>query len=122
MSKIVLLVVAPLVCFAAALMGLVTLFSTVGGTAQAFACAVSTVQPSATTGSLGATTTTSPTANPNCGAAALVTLPRSPVVNNGLPTNYVIPADATTAETVAITYALAQLGKAYLWGVVSQTK
>jgi cell wall-associated NlpC family hydrolase len=43
-------------------------------------------------------------------------LPTSPVVNNGLPTNYVIPADATAAETVAITYALAQLGKPYLWG------
>ena len=38
------------------------------------------------------------------------------MVNDGLPTNYVIPANATTVETVAITYALAQLGKPYLWG------
>jgi cell wall-associated NlpC family hydrolase len=45
-----------------------------------------------------------------------MTLPTSSVVNNGLPTNYVIPADATAVETVAITYALEQLGKPYLWG------
>jgi cell wall-associated NlpC family hydrolase len=45
-----------------------------------------------------------------------LTLPSSPVVNDGLPENYVIPADATAAETVATTYALAQLGKPYLWG------
>jgi len=38
------------------------------------------------------------------------------VLNNGLPTTYVLPAGATTAEAVAVTYALAQLGKPYLWG------
>jgi cell wall-associated NlpC family hydrolase len=37
-------------------------------------------------------------------------------VNDGLPENYVIPASTTASETVAITYALAQLGKPYLWG------
>jgi len=47
-----------------------------------------------------------------------MTLPTSSVVNDGLPTNYVIPADATAVETVAITYALQQLGKPYLWGGV----
>jgi cell wall-associated NlpC family hydrolase len=35
-----------------------------------------------------------------------------------LPPNYEVPASATTAEIVAITYALAQLGKPYLWGGV----
>jgi cell wall-associated NlpC family hydrolase len=40
------------------------------------------------------------------------------VVDNGLPTSYAIPNDATAAETVAITYAFAQLGKPYLWGGV----
>jgi cell wall-associated NlpC family hydrolase len=48
-------------------------------------------------------------------------LPSSPVSNDGLPPNYAIPADATTAETVAITYALAQLGKSYLWGGAGPT-
>ncbi len=38
------------------------------------------------------------------------------MLNNGLPTNYVLPANATAAETVAVSYALAQLGKPYLWG------
>jgi hypothetical protein len=42
-------------------------------------------------------------------------LPSSPVINNGAPTNYVVSA-AAVAETVVITYALAQLGKSYLWG------
>jgi cell wall-associated NlpC family hydrolase len=115
-NKIVLLIVAPFVCFAVALLGLVILFSTVGGTAQAAACALSTIQPPAKVGSTRTTTTTTLVSNPNCGAAALVTLPSSPVSDNGLPPNYVIPADATVAETVAITYALAQLGKSYLWG------
>jgi cell wall-associated NlpC family hydrolase len=43
-------------------------------------------------------------------------LPSSSVINNGLPTNYVISANATTVEGVAITYAVAQLGKPYLLG------
>jgi len=120
-NKIVLLIVAPFVCFAVALLGLVILFSTVGGTAQAAACAISKIQPQAQAGSSTTTTTTTLVANPNCGAAASATLPSSPVVNNGLPTNYLIPADATAAETVAITYALAQLGKSYLWGGTGPT-
>ena len=118
MNKIVLLIVAPFVCFAVALLGLVILFSTVGGTAQAEACALSKIQPPAKAGSTTTTTTTTLVSNSNCGAAASATLPNSPVSNNGLPPNYVIPADATAAETVAITYALAQLGKPYLWGGV----
>jgi cell wall-associated NlpC family hydrolase len=117
-NKIVLLIVAPFVCFAVALLGLVILFSTVGGTAQAEACALSKIQPPAKAGSTTTTTTTTLVSNSNCGAAASATLPNSPVSNNGLPPNYVIPADATAAETVAITYALAQLGKPYLWGGV----
>ena len=114
MTRLVLLIGAPFVGFALALLGLVVLVGSVGGTAQAAACTISTLTPPATAGS--ATTTTTSVANPNCGAAALVTLPSSPVANNGLPTNYVIPASATTVETVVITYALAQLGKPYLWG------
>jgi len=120
-NKIVLLIVASLLCFAVALLGLVILFSTVGGTAEAAACAVSTIQPPAKAGSTTTTTTTTLVSNPNCGAAASATLPSSPVSNNGLPTNYVIPADAAAAETVAITYALAQLGKSYLWGGTGPT-
>jgi cell wall-associated NlpC family hydrolase len=67
-------------------------------------------------GSTYSTTTTSLPPNPNCGASASLTLPTSPVVNDGLPENYVLPASATAPETVAIFYALAQLGKPYLWG------
>jgi cell wall-associated NlpC family hydrolase len=118
--KKMLFLAAPLAMFVAALLGLVILFSTVGGTAQAAACTLSTLSTTKSTATkTSATTTTTTTtlsSNANCGAAAPSTLPTSPVVNNGLPTNYVIPADATAAETVAITYALAQLGKPYLWG------
>lgn len=115
MNRIVLLIGAPFVGFALALLGLVVLVSSVGGTAQAAACEMSKLAPPAKAGSASTTTTTS-VANADCGAAALETLPSSPVANNGLPTNYVIPASATTVETVVITYALAQLGKPYLWG------
>jgi len=115
-NKITLLIAAPFVCFAVAVLGLVIMFSAVSGTAQAAACEVSTFLPPATASSAATTTTTMPVSNPNCGAAASATLPSSTVVNYGLPTNYVIPADASAAETVAITYALAQLGKPYLWG------
>jgi len=52
----------------------------------------------------------------DCGTAASFTLPSSPVVDDGLPQTYVIPAGSTAAETVVITYALEQLGKPYLWG------
>ena len=123
--KKMLFLAAPLAMFVAALLGLVILFSTVGGTAQAAACTLSTLSTTKSTATkTSATTTTTTTtlsSNANCGAAAPSTLPTSPVVNNGLPTNYVIPADATAAETVAITYALAQLGKPYLWGGTGPT-
>jgi cell wall-associated NlpC family hydrolase len=109
------LLAAPLVAFVVALLGLVVLFSTVGGTAQAAACTLSTLSTSRASTT---TTTTTPSSNANCGAAATAALPTSPVVNNGLPANYVILAGATAAESVAITYALAQLGKPYLWGGV----
>ena len=101
-------------CAAVSLLGLVIMISSVGGTAQAISCAVSTIQTPSPSGS--ATTTTAPVSNPECGAAAVVTLPSSLVVNNGQPANYVLPAGATTAEAVAVTYALAQLGRPYLWG------
>ncbi len=116
MKKILLAIVALFVCIAASLLGLVILISSAGGTAQAISCAISRIQPPSPSGS--ATTTITPVSNPNCGAAALATLPSSLVVSNGLPTNYVLPTAATTAETVAVTYALAQLGRRYLWGGV----
>jgi cell wall-associated NlpC family hydrolase len=114
-KKVALLLAVPLVAFVMALLGLVVLFSTVGGTAQAAACTLSTLSTSKAS-SAANTTTTTPSSNANCGAAATATLPTSPVVNEGLSANYVIPAGATAAESVAITYALAQLGKPYLWG------
>ncbi len=114
MKRLVFIAAVPLVGFVLALLGIIVLFSTVGGTAQAAACVISSA-PSAVASS-STTTTSSPVANPNCGASSPSTLPSSPIVNDGLPLNYVIPAQATTVETVAITYALAQLGKPYLWG------
>lgn len=115
MKKIFLAIVALLVCAGASLLGLVILISSVGGTAQAVSCAVSRIQTPSPSGF--ETTTTAPVSNPNCGAAAVATLPSSPVANDGLPANFVLSA-ATTAEAVAVTYALAQLGKPYLWGGV----
>ena len=103
-----------LVSFAVALLGIVILFSTVGGTAQAAACTISSTYLPVT--STSTTTPSAPVSNPNCGASSSATLPSSPVINDGLPANYVIPAIATTVETVAITYAVAQLGRPYLWG------
>ena len=114
MKKLALIAVTVLLGYVLVLLGIVVLFSTVGRTAQAAACAVSSTYSPVT--STSTTTTLTPAANPNCGASSSATLPSSPIVNDGLPTNYVIPADATTVETVAITYALAQLGKPYLWG------
>ena len=114
MNKILFAIIALFVCAAVSLLGLVVLFSSVGGTAQAISCAVSRIQAPSLSGF--ATTTTTPAPNPDCGAAAVATLPSSPVFNNGQPANYVLPAGATTAEAVAVTYALAQLGKPYLWG------
>ena len=116
MNKIVFAIVALFTCAAASLLGLVILFSSVGGTAQAVSCAVSRIQSPSKSGSV--TTTITPVSNPDCGASAVATLPSSPVLNNGLPTNYVLPAGATTTEAVAVTYALAQLGGPYLWGGV----
>jgi cell wall-associated NlpC family hydrolase len=101
-----------------ALLGLVILTSSIGGTTQVAACVLVNHHAQSMTNLTSTTTTTAPTSNSNCGAAAPATLPSSPVVGNGLPTNYALPADATAAETVAITYALAQLGKPYLWGGV----
>jgi len=113
-KKIVLAIVALFACAITSLLGLVILFSSVGGTAKAISCVASKIQSPSSSGL--ATTTTTLVSNPDCGAAAIATLPGSPVADNGLPANYVLPAGATTAEAVAVTYALAQLGKPYLWG------
>ena len=99
--------------FGVTLLGLIVLTGAVGSTAAAVSCIPSKVWTSSESHS---TSTTTIASNQGCGAAASMTLPTSSVVNNGLPTNYVIPADATAVETVAITYALEQLGKPYLWG------
>ena len=114
MNKTLLTVAASLTGFILGILGIVILFGTVGGTAQAAGCVVSsTYLPVIST----STTTSSTTAtNANCGASSPATLPTSPVVNDGLPPNYVIPANATTVETVALSFALAQLAKPYLWG------
>ena len=117
-KNIAILVIASSLGFATALFGLVILTSSIGGTTQVVACLLANQDASSMTDSTSTTTTTAPTSNSNCGASASATLPSSPVVDNGLPTNYAIPNDATAAETVAITYALAQLGKPYLWGGV----
>ena len=103
-----------LVSFAVAILAIVVLFSTVGATAQAAACVVSSTYSPVT--ATPTTTTSISVANANCGASSPATLPTSPIVDGGLPKNYVIPANATTVETVALSYALAQLGKPYLWG------
>lgn len=42
--------------------------------------------------------------------------PLGPPSRYGLPIGYRIPSDADPAETTAVTYAIAQLGKAYVWG------
>ncbi len=117
-KNIAILVVASSLGFAMALLGLVILTSIIGGTTQVAACVLANHQSQSMTNSTSTTTTTAPTSNSNCGAASPATLPSSPVVDNGLPTSYAIPNDATVAETVAITYALAELGKPYLWGGV----
>jgi cell wall-associated NlpC family hydrolase len=115
-KNIAILVIALSLGFAMALLGLVILTSSIGGTTQVAACVLANHHTQPMTNSTSTTTATAPTSNSNCGAAASATLPSSPVVDNGLTTNYTIPNDATAAETVAITYALAQLGKPYLWG------
>ncbi len=113
MKRIMIVATTALVSFALAIIGIVILFSTVGGTTQASSCAMSTTYSSVTSPS---PTTSTPVANANCGASSSATLPTSRVVNDGLPANYVIPASVTTVESVAISYALAQLGKPYSWG------
>jgi peptidoglycan DL-endopeptidase CwlO len=42
--------------------------------------------------------------------------PAGPADRFGLPAGYAIPDDADPAERVAVEYALAQLGKPYVWG------
>jgi cell wall-associated NlpC family hydrolase len=111
----VLVTMVALLCFATPLIGLIILSGSIGGNAEAAACVLSISLSPAKNGTSTATTTT-PVANANCGAAASATLPSSTVVNDGLPSDYVVPADATAVETVAITYALAQLDKPYIWG------
>jgi len=113
--NLALILVAVSLCFAAAILGLAILTGSVGGSAVVVACGPSNSKGNSGT-SGGATTTT--VMSTNCGAAASATLPSSPVVNNGLPSSYVIPANANAAETVVITYALAQLGEPYIWGGV----
>ena len=114
MKKMVVIVAAALMGFVLMILSIVIVFSTVGGTAQATACVISYVHSSVLLPSTS--TTSTPFANPNCGASSSATLPSSPVLNDGLPSNFVVPANATTVETVAISYALTQLGKPYLWG------
>ena len=115
MRNFVLVLIAAILCLVTALLGLAILTGSVGGSAEVAACVLSNSEGKS--GTSGGATTTTVMSN-NCGGAALATLPSSPVVNNGLPSNYVIPANAKAAETLAITYALAQLGKPYLWGGV----
>jgi NlpC/P60 family protein len=45
------------------------------------------------------------------------TVPAGPAARFGLPLRYTIPSNADPAEITAISYALAQLGKPYVWGV-----
>ena len=114
MKRLVIVATTALVSFAVAILAIVILFSTVGATTQAAACVIaSTYSPVTPTST---TTTSTPATSANCGASSPATLPTSTVANDGLPPNYVIPANATTVETVALSYALAQLGKPYLWG------
>ena len=115
MRKLVLVLIAAILCLVMALLGLAILTGSVGGSAEVAACVLSNSKE--TSGASGGSTTTT-VMSANCGAAASATLPSSPVVNNGLPSGYVIPANAKAAETVVIAYALAQLGKPYLWGGV----
>jgi cell wall-associated NlpC family hydrolase len=112
----VLFIVVASICLSMALLGLVILTGSVSGTAAA-SCVLSNSQKSSKNDASTVTATTTVTKS-DCGVAASVTLPSSPIINDGLPLNYFISPDATAAETVAITYALAQLGKPYLWGGV----
>jgi cell wall-associated NlpC family hydrolase len=112
-----LVLVAVSLCFVTASLGIVILTGSVSGTTEVAAC-VLTITPKPDKNGVSTTTTGATVTKNNCGSAAPVTLPSSPVVDDGLPADYVIPANATAAESVAITYVLAQLGKPYLWGGV----
>jgi peptidoglycan DL-endopeptidase CwlO len=50
-----------------------------------------------------------------CGAE-MGAQPAGPANSFGLPAGYAIPADATPAEKLAISYAISKLGDAYVWG------
>jgi cell wall-associated NlpC family hydrolase len=50
----------------------------------------------------------------DCGGAAVVTLGENK--SHGLPRDYTIPPGTSQSAVIAITFALAQLGKPYLWG------
>jgi cell wall-associated NlpC family hydrolase len=52
----------------------------------------------------------------DCGAASLATLAPGGAGRHGLPDGYAIPAGTSQPGQVAVSYALAQLGKPYLWG------
>lgn len=110
MSKGLTLILAGGTFFGTALLGLITLSVGISGTTQVAACVTSNSHESRTL--------TSPENSPICGGASQVTLPKSPVINYGLPSNYALPTSALAAETVALTYALQQLGKPYIWGGV----
>ena len=53
---------------------------------------------------------------PDCGAAPLGVLSPGSATSHGLPATYTIPANSSAPARAAVTYALAQLGKPYLWG------
>jgi cell wall-associated NlpC family hydrolase len=112
-KRVVLALTALSTVFVVALLGLVVVTGAVGSSTQVLSCVL---ENASTSGETNSTSTTFTPWERGCGAAAPTTLPNSPIVNNGLPPNYVIPVNATTVETVVITYALAQLGKPYLWG------
>ena len=44
-----------------------------------------------------------------------------PAASHGLPMGYMIPASATTAERLVLTYALSKLGSPYVWGAAGPT-
>ena len=114
MRRLVCFLIATLTFSVGALFGLIIMMGSVGGSTDVAACVISTSQLPRKSNAPRVTADAAATSK--CGTSAPATLPRSPIVNYGLSFDYVIPADATAAETVAITYALAQLGKPYLWG------
>lgn len=115
MKNIALLLITAILCFVTALLGLATLAGSVSASSDVTACVLSNSQGRS---AISAADSTSMVSSTNCGASAPATLPRSLVVDDGLPSNYVVPDNATAVETVVIEYALAQLGKSYLWGGV----